>query len=87
MKQEKKDIGSFRFEELKEEMTSIGEKAFRAKQVYEWLHVKLVRSFDEMTNLSKPLRESLHASMRSGRWRCLTDRCLQWMGQISFCSD
>ena len=59
MKQEKKDIGSFRFEELKEEMTSIGEKAFRAKQVYEWLHVKLVRSFDEMTNLSKPLREKL----------------------------
>lgn len=40
MKQEKKDIGSFRFEELKEEMTSIGEKAFRAKQIYEWLHVK-----------------------------------------------
>ncbi len=59
MKQEKKDIGSFRFEELKEEMTSIGEKAFRAKQIYEWLHVKLVRSFDEMTNLSKPLREKL----------------------------
>ena len=59
MKQEKKDIGSFRFEELKEEMTSIGEKAFRAKQVYEWLHVKLVRSFDEMTNLSKSLREKL----------------------------
>ena len=61
MKQEKKDIGSFRFEELKEEMTSIGEKAFRAKQVYEWLHVKLADSFEEMTNLSKALREKLEA--------------------------
>ena len=59
MNQEKKDIGSFPFEELKEEMTLIGEKAFRAKQIYEWLHVKLVRSFDEMTNISKALREKL----------------------------
>ena len=48
-------------------------KHFASKQVYEWLHVKLVRSFDEMTNLSKPLRESCTPVMRSGRWRCLTD--------------
>ncbi len=34
-------------------------KAFRAKQIYEWLHVKLVDHFDEMTNLSKALREKL----------------------------
>ena len=40
-------------------MATIGEKAFRAKQIYEWLHVKLVDHFDEMTNLSKGLREKL----------------------------
>ena len=38
--------------ELKEEMLVIGEKAFRSKQIYEWLHVKLADDFDEMTNLS-----------------------------------
>ena len=55
----KKDIKSYTFEELKIEMEQIGEKAFRAKQIYEWLHVKLVDSFEEMTNLSKTLREKL----------------------------
>ena len=55
----KKDIVSLSFDELKIEMESIGEKAFRAKQIYEWIHVKLVDSFDEMTNLSKAHREKL----------------------------
>ena len=55
----KKDICSYSFEELKEEIARIGEKAFRSTQIYEWLHVKLAESFDEMTNLSKALREKL----------------------------
>jgi len=58
---DKKDIRSFSLAELKQELENIGEKAFRAKQIYEWLHVKLVDSFDEMTNLSKALREKLEA--------------------------
>lgn len=56
---DKKDIASFGYDELIEEMENIGEKAFRAKQIYSWLHEKLVDSFDEMTNLSKALREKL----------------------------
>lgn len=60
----KKDIASLTFDELKTEMESIGEKAFRAKQIYEWLHVKLADSFDEMTNLSKALREKLDSHYR-----------------------
>ena len=60
----KKDIVSLAFDELKTEMESIGEKAFRAKQIYEWLHVKLADSFDEMTNLSKALREKLDSAYR-----------------------
>lgn len=55
----KKDICSYSFEELKEEIARIGEKAFRSTQIYEWLHVKLAENFDEMTNLSKALREKL----------------------------
>ena len=55
----KKDICSYTYEELAEEMKAAGEKAFRARQIYQWLHVKLADSFDEMTNLSKVLREKL----------------------------
>ena len=57
---EKKDIRSYTFEELKTEMEQIGEKAFRSTQIYSWLHEKLADSFDEMTNLSKTLREKLN---------------------------
>ena len=47
------DLKSMTLQEMQEYMESIGEKKFRAKQIYEWLHVKLVDHFDEMTNLSK----------------------------------
>ena len=57
----RKDIRSFTYEQLQEEIKNIGEKAFRAKQIYEWLHVKLADSFDEMTNLSRDLRKKLEA--------------------------
>ena len=40
-------------------MIEMGEKAFRAKQIYEWLHQKQAESFDEMSNLSAALREKL----------------------------
>lgn len=55
----KKDIRAYTYEELQEELKTQGEKAFRAKQIYEWLHVKTVDHFDEMTNISKALREKL----------------------------
>ena len=53
------DVKSMTMEELKEFMAKIGEKPFRAKQIYAWLHQQLVTSWDEMTNLSKSLREKL----------------------------
>ncbi|MBP5252167.1 MAG: 23S rRNA (adenine(2503)-C(2))-methyltransferase RlmN [Lachnospiraceae bacterium] len=54
-----KDIKSLTLSQLKEEMATIGEKPFRAGQIYKWLHVKLVSSFEEMTDLSAALREKL----------------------------
>ncbi len=51
------DIKSFTLEELKEEMALLGEKPFRAAQLYQWMHVKLARGFEEMTNLPRSLRE------------------------------
>lgn len=56
---DKKDIKSYNLEELKKEMSDIGEKPFRASQIYKWLHTDKVESFDKMTNISKNLREKL----------------------------
>ena len=56
---EKTDIKSMDHEELKAFFVSIGEKPFRAKQVYQWMHEKQADGFDEMSNLSKNLREKL----------------------------
>ena len=53
-----KDIKSMTLAELTQEMAAMGEPAFRAGQVYQWMH-RGARSFDEMTNLPKTLREQL----------------------------
>ncbi|MGM9564309.1 MAG: 23S rRNA (adenine(2503)-C(2))-methyltransferase RlmN [Faecousia sp.] len=53
-----KDIKSMTLAELTEDLAALGEPKFRAGQVYTWLH-RGARSFDEMTNLSKALREKL----------------------------
>ena len=54
------DIKSLTLEELTNELKIMGLPAFRAKQVFEWLHVKLVNRYEEMTNLSRELRERLN---------------------------
>jgi 23S rRNA (adenine2503-C2)-methyltransferase len=53
------DIKSLSLKELEDLLAELGDKPFRGKQIYEWLHVKLISSFDDMTNLSKQLRERL----------------------------
>lgn len=55
----KQDIKSFNQKELEEFFVSLGEKPFRARQVYQWMHVKQAASFAEMTNISKALQEKL----------------------------
>ncbi len=54
-----KDIKSLTIDELRNDLTGLGEKPFRAVQIYKWLHVKLACSFDDMTDLSVKLRERL----------------------------
>ena len=54
------DIKSLTKAELEDEFALKDLKKFRAVQVYDWMHVKLARSFDEMTNLSKDLRARLN---------------------------
>ncbi len=55
------DLRSLNYEELKEAVTGLGEKSFRADQIYEWLHKKCVGSYDEMTNIGGKLKEKLAA--------------------------
>lgn len=55
----KKDILSYSLEELETALAEIGEKKFRAKQIYEWLHIQRVSEFDKMSNISLSLRTKL----------------------------
>lgn len=59
LKLEKKNIRQLSKEELEAYFVESGEKKFRALQVYEWIWAKQARSFDDMTNLSKELRQKL----------------------------
>lgn len=54
-----KDIRTLSLEQLQEYFISLGEKPFRARQVYDWLWSKNLHSIDEMTNLSKDLRQKI----------------------------
>ena len=53
------DIRSMTLEELQAVMEKIGEKPFKAKQIYQWLHEKCAADYEEMTNISRRLRERL----------------------------
>lgn len=55
----KKDILSLTLDELSQALKELNEKPFRAKQIYEWLHIKRIKNFDEMSNISLSLRTKL----------------------------
>ncbi|MBQ5735769.1 MAG: 23S rRNA (adenine(2503)-C(2))-methyltransferase RlmN, partial [Lachnospiraceae bacterium] len=60
MSSELTDIKSLSIDELTKELTDrLGVQKFRAKQIYEWLHKKLVTDFDDMSNISKELKNKL----------------------------
>ena len=56
----KKNILSYSYEELEKELIELGFKKFNAKQIFEWLHKKIIRKFDEMTNISLKQRELIN---------------------------
>src|SRR5690606_21382335 len=56
------DIRSLSLDQIKEKLVEMGEQAFRAKQIYEWLWQKSVTDFEQMSNLSKALRDKLKSS-------------------------
>ncbi|TDM07309.1 23S rRNA (adenine(2503)-C(2))-methyltransferase RlmN [Macrococcus lamae] len=56
---DKPSIYSLQLDELKEWLADNKQQGFRAKQIFDWLYVKRITSFDEMSNLSKELRQLL----------------------------
>ena len=66
-----KNIKNFDLDELQEELVSIGEKKYRAEQIFKWIYVEKVKEFDEMTNLSLELREKLKANYTMCNYKIL----------------
>ena len=66
-----KNIKDFNLEELKEELKAIGEKPYRAEQIFQWIYVEKVKSFEEMTNLSLDLRKRLEENYTMCNYRIL----------------
>ena len=64
----KKNIKDYNLDELKKEMIELGEKPFRAEQIFKWIFVENVTSFDEMTNLSLELREKLKENTKNPKF-------------------
>lgn len=54
-----KNIKDYNLPELKKELEAMGEKPFRAEQIFKWIFQEKIKSFDEMTNISLELREKL----------------------------
>ena len=67
-----KNIKDYNLDELKEEFISLGEKPFRAEQVFKWLYTTNITSFDEMTNLSLDLREKLKQNYTFCNYKIIT---------------
>lgn len=66
-----KNIKDYNLDELKEKFIKIGEKSYRAEQVFKWLYQEEVTSFDDMTNLSLELREKLKKEFTLNNFKIL----------------
>ena len=65
----KKNIKNYDLENLKEELKLLGEKPFRAEQIFKWIYQDKVTSFNEMTNLSLELRKKLEENYTLGLFK------------------
>ena len=66
-----KNIKDYNLEDLKKEFVSLGEKPYRAEQVFRWIFENNVISFDEMTNISKELRDKLKENYKLSTYKIL----------------
>jgi len=70
----RRNIKGLTLQELREFVESIGEKPYRARQLFRWMYGRGAQSFDEMTDLSKPLRMTLEQAARVGNLESSTQR-------------
>ena len=66
-----KNIKDYNLEDLKKEMIELGEKPFRAEQIFKWVHQEKVKTFEEMTNLSLELRKKLEENYTMCNYKIL----------------
>lgn len=78
------DIKSLYADELKEIIVNLGEKPFRAKQIYEWLHVRNVQSFSEMTNIPKAFLQICEETFTLTTLTCEAEQISQIDGTRKF---
>ncbi len=78
-----KDIKSMLPEEIEAELKAMGQPKFRAGQIFDWL-TKGVKSFDEMTNLSKDLRMKLSEQFYISNLECLKKQVSREDGTIKY---
>ena len=67
----KKNIKNYNLDILKEELKNIGEKTFRAEQIFKWIYQEKVDSFDKMTNISLDLRKKLEENFTLGNFKII----------------
>ena len=67
----KPNIKDYNLDSLKKELELLGEKQFRAEQIFKWIYIDKVQSFDEMTNLSLELREKLKEKYSLGIFKII----------------
>ena len=67
----KPNIKDYNLDSLKKELELLGEKQFRAEQIFKWIYIDKVQSFDEMTNLSLELREKLKEKYSLGNFKII----------------
>ena len=66
-----KNIKDYDIEKLEEELLNLGEKKYRAEQIFKWIYNENVVSFDDMTNLSLDLRNKLKQNYSLGIYKIL----------------
>ncbi len=71
---EKKELTNLTKEELAAEIAELGEKSFRAKQLWQWIYFRGVTDFAEMSNLSLPLRQKLEENYTITRPKVITEQ-------------
>lgn len=87
LKEKKTDIKSLTLPELTAEMEAMGEKKFRAGQLYQWMHQKLAGDYEEMTNIPAALKENAGRDLPILPWSASGNRSQRSMEQGNICSD